>query len=306
MNGKSQKIFNILICLLLVMCVFQMRVMNDEISRLRNTVNSNYSSLNHSINAISNNVRYQMEEANNLLGDSGWSTGGLNMEDKTAVLSCYVVPKEYSPKETVATIIYNGKAVPMRLEQGRYTAELTIPLFEKAVINEVQFAEKGTIRTQQLNWSIQPRYDMIPTAYMYYSGGTSQNYKGNTITRSYNGYAEVDFNYPGHARTIQDAEIVILLNGEEVMHTTPVLEEMNKNEDYASYRTEIEQNFAVKQGDTIEMYMTFTDDNGWVYRGVLEDITIGDKGEPMPDRHLQAEADIYDADGNLLFEAYDK
>ena len=137
MNGKSQKIFNILICLLLVMCVFQMRVMNDEISRLRNTVNSNYSSLNHSINAISNNVRYQMEEANNLLGDSGWSTGGLNIEDKTAVLSCYVVPKEYSPKETVATIIYNGKTVPMRLEQGRYTAELTIPLFEKAVILKV-------------------------------------------------------------------------------------------------------------------------------------------------------------------------
>ena len=55
------------------------------------------------------------------------------------------------------------------------------------------------------------------------------------------------------------------------------------------------------------MYMTFTDDNGWMYRGVLENVTIGKNGEPNENlEHHQAEADIYDADGNLLFNAYEK
>ena len=303
MNGKSQKIMNVFFCILLILCLFEIRVMNDELTHLRNTVNNNYSSLNHSINAISNNVRNQMEEANNLLGDSGWSTGGLNIEDKTATLSCYVVPKVYNPKETVASIVCNGEAIPMKLEQGRYIAEITLPLFEQTVISNVQFSENGTIRTQQLNWSIHPRYDMLPSVYMYYSGGTRHDYKGDIITRTYTGYAEMDYNYPGFNRTITDTELVILLNGEEVMRSNPVLEELIKTEDYASYRTEIEQSFEVKQGDTIKMYMTVTDDNGWMYRGVLEDITIEENGEPIPDRFQQAEANIYDIDGKLLFEA---
>ena len=59
----------------------------------------------------------------------------------------------------------------------------------------------------------------------------------------------------------------------------------------------------MQQGDNIKMYMTFADDNGWIYRGVIEDITIGDKNEPVREQHYQAEADIYDTNGTLLFRA---
>ena len=305
MKEKSQKAFNILILILLVLCLFKMNTMNQEITRLRNTINSNYNSIQNSINSISNNVRYQMEEANNLLGDSGWNTGGLNMEEKTATISCYVVPKVYNPKETAATIICNNEAMPMTLKDGKYIAELVVPLFEQTIIDNVQFKENGTIRTQQLDWSINPRYDMIPTAYMYYSGGTSHSYKGDIITRKYTGYAEVDFAHNGIVKNIKDTEIVMLLNGKEVLCINPDLEQLLDTEDYASYRTRFEHSIEVKEGDTIELYMTFTDDNGWTYRGVLEDITIGAQGDPMPEHH-QAESDIYDAEGNLLFNAYEK
>lgn len=305
MKEKSQKAFNILILILLVLCLFKMNTMNQEITRLRNTVNSNYNSIQNSINSISNNVRYQMEEANNLLGDSGWNTGGLNMEEKTATISCYMVPKVYNPKETVATIICNNEEVPMTLKDGKYTAELVVSLFERTVIDHVQFKENGTIRTQQLDWSINPRYDLVPAAYMYYSGGTSHSYKGDIITRKYTGYAEVDFAHNGIVKNIKDTEIIMLLNGKEVLCINPDLEQLLDTEDYASYRTRLEHSIEVKEGDTIEMYMTFNDDNGWTYRGVLEDITIGAQGDPIPEHH-QAEADIYDADGNLLFNAYEK
>ena len=303
MSGNSQKIFNIAILILLLMCLFKINTMNDELARLRNTMNSNYNTMQRSIDSIGSNVRSEMEKANNLLSDSGWSTGSLNIDDKTATLSCYVVPKVYNSKETAAAIIYNGEAVPMKLEQGRYTAEIKIPLFEQAMISNVQFSEKGTIRTQQLNWSIHPRYDMIPTAYMYYSGGTGHSYKGDTITRTYNGYVEMDFEHKGFTQSLKDAEIVMLINGEEVMRNNPVLEELHRDEYLSSYRTEMEQSIEVHEGDKIELYMIVTDENGWTYHGVLEDMTIGKKGEPIAEG-LEAEADIYDADGNLLFEAY--
>ena len=136
MNNKLQKLFNTVMCILLVLCLMQMNTMNQELKSLRNTMNNQYNSIQNSVNAISSNVRNQMEEANNLLTDSGWSTGGLNIEDRTAVLSCYVVPKEYSPKATVAELICNDKAVPMQLVNGKYVAEITLPLFEDNLHNE--------------------------------------------------------------------------------------------------------------------------------------------------------------------------
>ena len=305
MNNKLQKLFNIVLCILLVLCLMQMNTMNQELKSLRNTMNNQYNSIQNSVNAISSNVRNQMEEANNLLTDSGWSTGGLNIEDKTAILSCYVVPKEYSPKGTVAELICNDKAVPMQLVNGKYVAEITLPLFEDMQISTVQFTENGAIRTQQLNWHISPRYDMVPSVYMYHSGGNGYTYRGENITKYYDGYLEIDVVHNGLAKNLKEAEIVTLLNGVETMRSTPKLEEINSNEDTAHYRTEFNQTLEVKAGDTVEMYMTVKDENGWIYRGILEDVEVGQDGNHKYTHDgFPAEADIYDADGNLLFEGY--
>ena len=302
MTGKWQKIFNIVTLILLVVCVVRIGAVENEISNLRNSMNSNHNTLQNNISAISSNVRNEMEQANNLLSESSWNTANLNIEGKTATLSCYIVPKEYNPAKTAAAIICNGEKVPMTLENGRYTAELTIPIFENTVVSNVQFSEEGAIRTQQLNWSINPRYDMIPTAYIHFSGESGHNYKGDNITRYYRGYAEIDFEHKGFAGTFKDVEIVTLVNGKEADRTRPELEELRNDEYMSNYRAEIEQSYEVKTGDTIEMYATFIDDNGWEYRSVLEDVTIGKKGELIENReHYNAEADIYDADGNLLF-----
>ncbi len=42
----------------------------------------------------------------------------------------------------------------------------------------------------------------------------------------------------------------------------------------------------------------------WIYRVVLEDATVGEKGNFVPNRDFsQYEADIYDAVGNLVFKS---
>lgn len=305
MKDKMQTILNVAMLILLVLCFFKINTMQNDITNLRTAMQNMNNSVQNNIGAISNTVRNELEEANHLLSDSSWNTGGLNIEDNTATLACYVVPKVYNPNATDAALICNGKEVPMILADGRYTAELTIPLFEDTTISSVQFAENGTIRTQQLNWVINPHYDMVPTAYIHYSGESGHTYKGDAITRYYRGYAEVDFEHKGFTGMVQDVELVTMINGEVVERSNPVMEKIHGDEYISHYRTPIEQSFRVQQGDTIEMYMTITDTNGWQYRAVLEDVTIGAKGELIENlEHRNAEADIYDANGNLLFAAY--
>ncbi len=305
MKEKWQKILNILSFVLLVVCFVRIGWLNNEISNLRNTMNNNRSMLQSSIDAISSNVRYELEQANNLLSDSSWSTGGLNIEKKTATLDCYVVPKVYNPQKTTSTIICNGTEYPMMLENGRYIAEITLPIFEESVVSSVQFSEDGTIRTQQLNWHINPRYDMVPTAYVIYSGSTRQNYEGNKITRTYSGHVEIDFEHKGLVSKIKDAEINVLIDAKKVWKDTPQIEEQYRDDYIAHYIMQMEQSFEVKKGTKIETYVQFTDDNGWIYRSVLEDVTIADDGTPEENReYYHPEAEIYDADGNLLFEPY--
>ncbi len=305
MKENWQKILNVLSFALLVICFVRIGWIENDIDNLRNTMNNNCSMLQSSIDFISSNVRYEMEQANNLLSDSGWNTDGLNIEEKTAIFNCYVVPKEYNPEKTTAHIICNGTAYPLTLENGRYTAKIALPLFDESGITSVQFTEDGTIRTQQLDWYINPKYDMVPTAYVYYSGESSQSYEGANITRRYMGALEIDFEHKGFGGEMKDAEIVLLVNGKEEWRHKPVLEELYLDEYISHYVGDIEYSFDLLRGDTVKMYAEITDSNGWVYRSVLEDATIGEKGNPIPNgTEYRAEADIYDAEGNLLFSPY--
>jgi len=159
MNSKWQKTINILTLAVLVICLIKIGWLQGDIRNLQNTVNNHRSMLQSSIDSISSRIRYEMEQENNLLSDSRWNTIGLDVKNKTATLYCYVVPKVYNPEKTVAAIVYNNNKLPMTLESGRYIAEIDIPLFEDCQIDNVQFEEDGTIRTQKLNWVINPRYE---------------------------------------------------------------------------------------------------------------------------------------------------
>lgn len=305
MNSKWQKIISILTLLLLVVCFAKIVSLQNDIQNLKNNVNNAESMLQNSINSISSSVRYEMEQANNLLSDSGWNTSGMDMENKTATLYCYVVPKVYNPDKTVATIIHNGNEIPMTLENGRYITEIAVPLFENCTIENVQFKEDGTICTQQLNWSINPRYDMVPTLYANYSGESRQNYEGEKITRTYKGAVEIDFEHKGFVKEMEKIEVVLLVNGKEQWRHKPVIEEVHKDEYVTIYMADIEYSFDLNRGDTVKMYTEVIDENGWKYLNILEDCTISEKGDPIHNReYYHADAQIHDADGNLLFDPY--
>ena len=303
MKEKGQTIFNIISIALLIICIMKITWLNTEITNFKNSISNEYRMIESSMDDISSSVRYELEQANNLLSASDWEIKTFSIEDKTAVFSCYVVPKVYNPEKTVASLMCDGEELPMTLDHGRYKADGNISLFEETKITHVQFVEDGVIRTQQLDWVINPRYDKVPSAYINYSGSSSFAYRSEEINASYKGYIDIDMECKGFDGDIKDGEVVILINDEEAWRSNPVLEKVDSDTSFTHYRAEIDHDFDVQEGDTIKMYMSFIHETGLVYRSLIQSTTVRKNGNQALEQDYYREAHIYDGDGNLLFQS---
>ena len=301
MKEKWQKVINITTLILLIVCVVKIVSIEDKLSALKNTVNNNHSMLQNSIGSISSNIRYELEQQSSLVVDSGWSTRDLNLEEKTVTLDCYIVPKTYNPQKTTASILCNSAEIPMILENGRYTAEITLSLSDEYNISKVSFTEDGTISTHQLNWRISPADDLVPTAYMTFSGSSRHSYSGKNIKRTYEGYVEIDLVHKGFNTKIKQAEITVLIDGKEALKEQPEIELLVENEYTDMYRLYFNNSFDITHGSTLEMYVNVVDNNGWRYHNTLENILIAKNGSPQHISSYNAYADIYDSENNLIF-----
>lgn len=147
-------------------CIFllmKVSFLENKIQDLRTEMNSQFFQVSDEVRNITSNVRMAMEEQSNLLSQQSWEYGEIKVDNKEVELLFSVFPKEYSPKDTKASVIYNGTEYPMGFEGNQFTVTMNIPLFEDSLIERVVFQENGVVRTQALNLSLSPRYDCLPT-----------------------------------------------------------------------------------------------------------------------------------------------
>lgn len=303
MKDKWPKLLNIVSLILIIVCIIMNISMRNEINELERIINQNQSMLQSSISAISGSIRNELDEQASLINDSGWTVSDIDTENKTVAFDFYVVPKTYSPERTVASIICNGSEYSMDLENGRYVATITLPIVEQTAVSHVNFMEDGIIRTQELNRYIIPRHDIVPSAYIHHSGSMRQDYGGSTIKRTYSGFIDIDYEHKLMGKSIEAVRITAVIDGKEVWSDKPKIEVKSSDVYSSHYRVPIEQTLEIENGATLLMYVEAIDQNGWIYRTVLEDAIISDKGNALYNKSLSEESDIYDADGNLLFKA---
>ncbi len=303
MKSKWQSILNIVSAILIVVCLVTIFLMKNEIDELKRIVNQNQSMLQSSISSISSSIRNELNEQASLINDGGWTAASIDTENKTVDIDFYVVPKTYSPEKTKAAIICNGNEYSMNLENGRYIAKITLPIFEQASVSHVNFTEDNTVRSQELTWHINPRHDVVPRVYMNHFGSMTQNYGKDTITRTYTGSIEIDYDHELMGNRIESVKVAAAVDGKEVWSDTPEVEVVSVDTYSSHYRVPFEQNLEIEKGAALLIYAEATDQNGWVYRTILEDSTISDKGNALPNGSLNLESDIYDVKGNLIFKA---
>ncbi len=310
----------ILLTVLLVAALVQLAEVEGRLTQLQGNMNTQMSNMNNDIRSISYTVAREMEEANSLIVDENYELTGVNLGARTATLSCSLTPKKYQPGVTVWSVMHDGKPVEMRESNGVYTAELTVPLFEPTEITSAQMEENGVISTEKLDCYIYPRDEYIPYVTVQKNGtrtGFGRNSSGEiTSPVVYNW--ELTFRIsPGKTDAkIETITLLDVVNGEVTERTDIPLsverKSKNPNEAYSvpeggiegatTFYHSLNKSMEVGKTGTYELYAEVTDSLGLCYRKLLDRWVDGVNED---DFGYTTDSDIYDADGNLLYEGMD-
>jgi len=339
MKKNPSLIVSVISCFLVVICLVQISGLKSEISSLRSTVNNMSSQTSNDISNIYGTVREMMEEQTNQLTSSDWVYGEIDIDARCAEVVCTVVPKVYNPDVTKAALLCNGEEVPMEYSNGQYTATLSLPLFDENKVEQVLFNDEGTVRTQTLDWYINPRYEALLTIQTDFSGGTTSKPAGGTVTVQKEGTVGVYIERKGGFQ-LQSIEVVEILDGEEIgripVDMTP--EAQREYEEAASKRGEaipenvtsaeapamsddiyyagtenflydLNKEYKVPYGSMLEIYVDVVDGQGLRYRSFVDCYAFTTTGEPdsLREEGLRMYSHgepmyIFDENGDVLFE----
>lgn len=214
MKERSNQIISLVLCVLLVLSLVRMESLKREVEEMRGEWKNGLAYMERTVDNISSNVTARVAEENNLLVSSQWQFTNLDAKKKTAVVQCQVVPKEYSKEGTTATLYCDTTAYPMQLENGQFTAKLTIPLLETTTVNKIQFCEQDTIRTQQVEWYWNPIDARIGVSAMFVGAWNKDASDQSRI--QHQGDIEIYIDKIEDKASIQSVAVVSYINEKEI------------------------------------------------------------------------------------------
>ena len=337
MKKNVLTIIAVVACALLAFDSIRIAGLKTEIDNLHSYVNNEISTVNSNINEVYGNVQDMLDKEANQLAISEWSYGEISVEKRTAQIICTMVPKVYTPGSTKLAITCDGKEYALDYSNNQYQTAIELPLFAQSEIAKVNMDDNGTIRTQELNWVIEPRYEVLPISYAGMGGSaTGKPGMGEYIWSPQ--YA-VNINIEGKKEyQIKSVELVEVLDGKEINRTSvdlsregqstykeavrksgqavPDIPETRANEvGGTKYEGDLhflyylEEDFHIKNGSMLEFYVDVVDGYGLRYRSFVDCLAITADGEPddtrMEEKQGYSCAEpvlIFDAAGNKIFE----
>ena len=322
MKKHLSTIVTVLALTIAVISQFRISNLQGEIRQMENRLNSSISNVqSNQSNAIAY-MQQLMEKEASILTHTDFSLGELDLANKTFVFSGSVTPKEHQPGVTEAFLTVNGKAYPMQLANGVYAIQLDLPLFEEARVDKVEFHEGDVIRTETLDKQWSPRYELLPQINGRLSGSGRGSAANGVYTWHREGEIRVSVEGKGQTIDVRSVAILEVLDGVEVDRTEIPLTstKSNRNEEPApepvpesgftvrgseTFYHEIDRDFNIPYGSTLELAVEVVDGNGLRYRTVLEHWSVNEKGENVDDDYIGLRdlfEQILDADGNILYE----
>lgn len=297
-------------CVLLVICLFQINHLKEQLQSLESNVSHNISNMESSISSIYSNIDMKLEEQSNLLANSDWTFGDPDIEDGTVKVKCTVSPKEYRPEGTRAILMCNGTEYPMLLENREYTVVIPISLFEESHVSKVQFIEDDTVYTENLDWYLSPRYDYLPMVYANFAGSADGKVKGGSYVKSYDGIIDINIEQEGDMVDVQSITMIECINEKETTRTeiplsttTSTGESVNSIENPAYFYYDLDKSVEILFNNTYSIYIEVVDSYNLHYRVLIDYEAIGDNGEPIDDFEwwYHVESSIYNEKGEALF-----
>ena len=307
---------------LVAACLFQIAELKNQLWGVQNDLSSQISWVMSSVDNIHFNIENTLKEQANLLESSSWVFDEVDIDNRAVIIRCAVTPKEYRPDDTAAILVCNDKEYPMTLSNGEYTAMLSVPLFGDSNFSKVQLIDDGTVRTAALNWWITPRFELLPQVNANFTGRGSGSVRDGGFNLERNGEIEIHIFQSENNFSAQSISMFEYINGEELertgipLNTVPsprkdraiperAVSIYSDSETATDFYYQLNKSVAIPFDSTYEVYIEVVDNYGLHYRLLLDRTAIDSRGNPIDGMNYWhgAEADIYDASGNVLWES---
>lgn len=336
MKKNISSLIAVLACGLFILSSAKTVRLEKEIDRLRSDLNNDVSNINYNISEIYNDVQEMLDEKANELAISEWEYGDIHIEGKTAEVVCTIVPKVYTPNVTEASIVCNNQEYAMTYSDEFFSAVIEVPLFDRSEINMVKLNDLGTIRIQEMEWIIEPRYEALLRTY----SGMGGSAKGKPDKEGYlwSTQFSMSIHIEGNEKfKIQSIELVEILDGKEVNRTPidtssegqaayavaigktknavpeapadPTYFDGSMYEGHASFIYFLDKDYTIPNGSMLELYVDVVDGDGLRYRSFAECMAVSSDGMPneqrMDEKKMYAFAEsvmIFDEEGNVIYE----
>ena len=297
MKDWMKRGFVAVLCILLVISMVRIHDLKQQLERETGYLQSEIQSLRNQINSIYNNVNQMLEEEASLLTFNQWEIASIDVENLTASVAIAITPKEYQEGMTEAVLQVGSEEYPMTMENGSYRAELEVPLFDSCEIDAVILRDSTYTRTEQLDWSIHPRY-VLPDVHASLSGSWSGVTKGDGVGSMWSD-CEIRVRIDqgkGENAEIKSVHLVQLLDG-KVQDRLAI-----QADEAGEYRIEYKESFEAPFGSRFEIAAEVVDQYGLIYRYTVHRWDTDSEGNLLEDNvWLGSSASIYSQDGKLLY-----
>lgn len=295
MKERIYRIVAIVSCIVSILCLFQIKRLNNELQNLDRNMNNQISAVNSSVNSIYGNIDSLLEKQASILSDFGYEYGKADYKNGIITTHFYISPKEYASEQTKALLSVNGREYDMTYENGTYCVDIDLPLYDNSYDSTVYFYDNGTVRTERVDFCVYPQYDVIP--YVYSSFGGSNSINGNKYNVS--GPVDIDINVGDVSAMpeIINAYIIETVNGEIVNKEKVNPEYDHSDGNYIHGQVDIQKSIEAEDGNSYGLYIALEDSNVY-YVVMLDGFKI--EGNNVAHRELYSDADIYSKDGRLL------
>ena len=331
---KFNKLINIIVCVILIAGMYKINDLQNQIDNLRNNINTVDMNLRNDMNNIYDNVNNLLEEESNQLTTNNWEYDSIDIENKTARISCIILPKEYNPNVTKVKISNDNQEYSFDYVDGKYITKIDIPLFETTEFNQVELEDNGTIRTQEIKWSINPRYEALIQTFVNFTGSSRGSVGKDEYVWMPNG--SINFNIEKKGTfDIKKIELVEMIDekeinryqvditsigqkkyaeelaskGESVPENSGSESSSSSYDGNATFIYPLKKEVKIPNGSEFVLYVDITDENDLIHRSYIEYIPLNEEGRIVEEK--LKEFDIYrfsethmilDKNGEILFQ----
>ena len=298
MKDWVKRIFVAGLCIMLVVSLVRIQNLKEELERETGYLQSRVQSLESQINSIYREVDEMLEKETSLLTFEEWKITSMDVEAETANIEVTITPKEYQEGMTEAVLQVGNEEYPMTLKDGSFRAEVETALFDNCQIEAVVMRDGSQVRTEHLDWSIHPRYDMLPDVYAHLNGKWSFGPRGKDYsTAECDGTVQINIDSKGDMAEIKSVHLLEILDG-EVQGRTEI-----SADEYGMYTAECKEKYELPFGSRFELVAEVVDQYGLVYRCIAERWQSDKDGQMIDDdmNWRGSGAAIYNQDGKLLF-----